>query len=76
MTTERGYYLKKIPRHLPRVTFLGTKGFTVFESFPSGDAAGAMVFTTVLAHLTDGVWWAYAPAVLASYVSESKKLAP
>ena len=41
-----------IPRSLPRITFRNTGGWTVFESFPSGDAAGAMVFSVVLEQIT------------------------
>ena len=35
-------------RKLKKMTFLGTKGYTVFESFPSGDAAGGMVASLAL----------------------------
>jgi len=44
--------LLKIPRLLPRLTFLATRGPTVFEAFPSGDAAGGAVFSLVLVTIT------------------------
>ena len=47
-----GASLSKVPRLLPRLTFLQTRGHTVFESFPSGDAAGGMVFSVVVATIT------------------------
>jgi len=55
-----------IKREIGRITFRGAKGWTVFESFPSGDAAGAMVFSCVLKEVT-GSNWSYLIAVIASY---------
>ena len=50
-------------RLLPSITFVGKKGYMVFESFPSGDAAGATVFAIVLSDLLGGPWWPYLLAV-------------
>ena len=41
--------LHKIARYFPDISYLTATGYTVFESFPSGDAAGGMVFSCVLA---------------------------
>mmetsp|Transcript_16501 Transcript_16501/g.34051 ORF Transcript_16501/g.34051 Transcript_16501/m.34051 type:complete len:301 (-) Transcript_16501:70-972(-) len=60
--------LKSHKRRLPKMTFLGTKGYTVFESFPSGDAAGGMVASLALIDAIPGVgYWGYALAVGASF---------
>lgn len=58
--------LAPIPRLIPRVTFRGAKGWTVFESFPSGDAAGGACFSVVLAGIT-GSNWAYLIAAIVCY---------
>ena len=57
--------LSSVPRLFPLVTFLNCKGFMVFESFPSGDAAGAMCFSCVLAAVTQSDY-AYVFAAVAS----------
>lgn len=44
--------LRQVPRHLACLNYRGSKGVTVFESFPSGDAAGAMAFSTALFVIT------------------------
>lgn len=58
--------LKGRKRMLKEVTFLGTRGFTVFEAFPSGDAAGGMVASTVVWVVT-GSKWSWIWALGASY---------
>ena len=40
--------LNGVRRHLSTLNYHGRKGNTVFESFPSGDVAGAMVFGGVV----------------------------
>lgn len=40
--------LEKVPRRIPSLTYLRMKGHTAIESFPSGDAAGAAVFSASL----------------------------
>ena len=40
--------LNGVRRHLSTLNYHGRKGNTVFESFPSGDVAGAMVFSMSL----------------------------
>ena len=55
--------LTSVPRFFPHVSFLDCKGLEAFESFPSGDAAGAMCFSTVLADvLGSNVAYAFAAA--------------
>lgn len=56
--------LSSVPRLFPALTFLDCKGFMVFESFPSGDAAGAMCFSAVLASVLSTPW-AHALCLLA-----------
>jgi len=41
--------LHKVTRYFPDISYLTATGYTVFESFPSGDAAGGMIFSCVLA---------------------------
>jgi len=40
--------LKKVRRHFPELTYMNASGYAVFESFPSADAAGAMIFSCAL----------------------------
>ncbi|GBG32356.1 Hypothetical Protein FCC1311_085812 [Hondaea fermentalgiana] len=46
--------IKDVPRALSCIQHVVTAGETAFESFPSGDAAGAIVFSVILAHLGAG----------------------
>jgi len=45
--------LSLIHRELPALNYLNRQGHVCFESFPSGDAAGAMVFSAALFIITD-----------------------
>jgi len=48
--------LSAVNREIPCVQAMLVKGDTAFHSFPSGDAAGAMVFSYVLHLHGAGVW--------------------
>jgi len=55
--------LQKVPRAIPALNYLDIKGSTVFESFPSGDAAGAAVFSSAL--VATASWSPYYACVFA-----------
>lgn len=48
--------LSKVNRAIPTLNYLDALGYTVFESFPSGDAGGAMCFSYSLFLITNNPW--------------------
>lgn len=54
-------------RYLKTLNYHNKKGYTVFESFPSGDVAGAMVFSHTIAIATGSSTWPYVFACMSAF---------
>ena len=60
--------LMKVQRELPPLNYIGKTGHTVFESFPSGDAAGAMCLSAAAYAITGYTQrWVFAFGFLSAF---------
>jgi membrane-associated phospholipid phosphatase len=62
-------HLAGTSRRMPQLQRLVLAGETAFQSFPSGDAGGAFVFSYLLYlyKLEQAAWWIWMPALLSSF---------
>ena len=58
--------LQRLVRYVPQATYLGKVGWTMFESFPSGDTAGSVVFCYVIYRAT-GCFEIFAFVMMAAF---------